>query len=113
MVKNLPASAGDLRDMSLHWVRGWQPAPEFLPGNPHGQRSLMGSTESTHTHTHTTHMNIGVHIYFLTAAAAKSLQSCPTLCNPMDCSLPGFSVHGIFQATVLEWGAIAFSLFLN
>ena len=48
MVKNLPASAGDLRDMSLHWVRGWQPAPEFLPGNPHGQRSLMGSTESTH-----------------------------------------------------------------
>ena len=36
-------------------------------------------------------------------------QSCPTLCNPMDCSPPGFSVHGIFQATVLEWGAIALS----
>ena len=35
-------------------------------------------------------------------------QSCPTLCNPMDCSPPGFSVHGIFQARVLEWGAIAF-----
>ena len=43
------------------------------------------------------------------SAAAKSLQSCPTLCDPMDCSLPGFSVHGIFQARVLEWGAIAFS----
>ena len=43
------------------------------------------------------------------AAAAKSIQSCPTLCNPMDCSLPGFYIHGIFQATVLEWGAIAFS----
>ena len=43
-------------------------------------------------------------------AAAKSLQSCPTLCDPMDCSLPGFSVHGIFQARVLEWGAIAFSI---
>ena len=42
------------------------------------------------------------------AAAAKSLQSCPTLCDPMDCSLPGSSVHGIFQATVLEWGAIEF-----
>ena len=42
------------------------------------------------------------------AAAAKSLQSCPTLRNPMDCSLPGSSVHGIFQARVLEWGAIAF-----
>ena len=36
-------------------------------------------------------------------------QSCPTLCDPMDCSLPGSSVHGIFQATVLEWIAIFFS----
>ena len=34
---------------------------------------------------------------------AKSLQSCPTLCNPMDCSLPSFSVHGILQARILEW----------
>ena len=34
---------------------------------------------------------------------------CPILCDPMDCSLPGSSVHGIFQARVLEWGAIAFS----
>ena len=36
-------------------------------------------------------------------------QSCPTLSDPMDCSLPVSSVHGIFQARVLEWGAIAFS----
>ena len=36
-------------------------------------------------------------------------QSCPTLRDPMDCSLPGSSVHGIFQARVLEWGTIAFS----
>ena len=36
-------------------------------------------------------------------------QLCPTLSDPMDCSLPGFSVHRIFQARVLEWGAIAFS----
>ena len=36
-------------------------------------------------------------------------QSCPTLSNPMDSSLPGSSAHGIFQARVLEWGAIAFS----
>ena len=36
-------------------------------------------------------------------------QLCPTLCDPMDCSPPGSSVHGIFQARVLEWGAIAFS----
>ena len=36
-------------------------------------------------------------------------QSCPTLGDPMDCSLPGSSIHGIFQARVLEWVAIAFS----
>ena len=36
-------------------------------------------------------------------------QSCPTLCDPMDCSLPGSSVHGLFQARVLEWVAISFS----
>jgi len=47
------------------------------------------------------------------AAAAKSLQLCPTLCDPMDCSLPGSSVHGIFQARVLESGAIAFSNMLS
>ena len=38
-------------------------------------------------------------------------QSCPTLSDPMDCNLQGSSVHGIFQARVLEWGAIAFSLY--
>ena len=42
------------------------------------------------------------------AAAAKSLQSCPTASDPMDCSLPGSSVHGIFQVGVLEWVTIAF-----
>ena len=50
-------------------------------------------------------------MYRCAAAAAKSLQSCLTLRNPMDCSLPGSSVHGIFQARVLEWGAIAFSMY--
>ena len=48
------------------------------------------------------------HVY---AAAAKALQSCPTLCDPMDCSPPGSSIHGVFQARVLEWGAIAFSIY--
>ena len=38
-------------------------------------------------------------------------QSCPTPSDPMDCSLPGSSIHRIFQARVLEWGAIAFSVF--
>ena len=43
----------------------------------------------------------------------KSLHSCPTPRDPMDCSLSGSSVHGIFQARVLEWGAIAFSIALT
>ena len=41
--------------------------------------------------------------------ASEVAQSCPTLCNPMDCSLPGFSVHGILQARILEWVTISFS----
>ena len=51
--------------------------------------------------------------YLVLIAACESesevAQSCPTLCNPMDCSLPCSSVHGIFQARVLEWVAISFS----
>ena len=46
------------------------------------------------------------HLLKLPAATAKSLQSCPTHCDPMDCSPLGFSVHGILQARILEWVAI-------
>ena len=57
--------------------------------------------------------NTGVGCHFLHCVKVKSesdvAQSCPTLSNPMDCSLSGSSTHGIFQARVLEWGAIAFS----
>ena len=51
----------------------------------------------------------GTNINNLRYADVLSLQSCPTLRDPMDCSLPGSSIHGIFQARVLEWVAIAFS----
>ena len=47
------------------------------------------------------------------AAAAKSRQSYPILSDPMGHSPPGSSVHGIFQARVLEWGAIAFSIYVT
>ena len=58
--------------------------------------------------------NTGVGCHFrLQCMKVKSesevVQSCPTLSDPMDCHLPGSSVHGIFQARVLEWGAFAFS----
>ena len=44
---------------------------------------------------------------------SEVIQLCPTLSDPMDCSPPGPSIHGIFQARVVEWGAIAFSVFLE
>ena len=58
--------------------------------------------------------NTGVgHHFLLQCVKGKSesevTQSCPTLSDPMDCSLPGYTIHGIFQARVLEWAAIAFS----
>ena len=58
--------------------------------------------------------NIGVGCHFLlqcmrVKSESEVAQSCPILSDPMDCSLPGSSIHGIFQARVLEWGAIAFS----
>ena len=60
------------------------------------------------------HKNTGVGCHFLlqcmkVKSESEVAQSCPTLHDPMDCSLPGSSVHGIFQARVLEWVAIAFS----
>ena len=61
--------------------------------------------------------NTGVGCHFLlqcmkVKSESEVTQSCPTLSDPMDCSLPGSSIHGIFQARVLEWGAIALLLLL-
>ena len=60
-------------------------------------RGGWGELGKSHWHIHTA------------AAAAKSLQSCPTLCDPIDGSPPGFAIPGILQAKTLEWVAIAFS----
>ena len=67
-------------------------------------RSVMSNSSRPH----------GVGCYFLlqwikVKSESEVTQLCPTLSDPMDCSLPGSSVYGIFQARVLEWGAIAFS----
>ena len=56
--------------------------------------------------------NTGMGYHFLlqcmkVKSESEAAQSCPTLSNPMDCSLPGSSIHRIFQAGVLDWGAIA------
>ena len=63
---------------------------------PTCKRMKLDSLQPTHT----------PHIIIKESEVA---QTCPTLCDPMDCSLPGFSVQGIFQARVLEWVAISFS----
>ena len=60
--------------------------------------------------------NTGVGCHFLlqcmkVKSESEVIQSCPTLRNRMDCSLPGSSIHGTFQARVLEWGATAFSIY--
>ena len=55
------------------------------------------------------YIHIIFQIIFHCAAAAKSLQLCPTLCDPIDGSPPGFPVPGILQARTLEWVAISFS----
>ena len=61
--------------------------------------------------------NTGVGCHFIlqcmkVKSESEVAQSCLTLSDPMDCSLPGFSIHGICQARELEWGAIAFSKFV-
>ena len=67
-----------------------------------------------HLYTKKPGKNTGVGCHFLlqcrkVKSESEVAQSCLTLSDPMDCSLPGSSIHGIFQARVLEWGAIAFS----
>ena len=74
-----------------------------IDGSPPGSRPWDSPGKNT---------GMGCH-FLLQCMKVKSesevRQSCPTLGDPMDCSPPGSSVHGIFQARVLEWGAIAFS----
>ena len=70
---------------------------------------------SLETHRHRTppatsgHTGVGLTDGLTHMLHAQSLQSCPTLCDPKDCSLPGSSVHGILQATILEWVAMSSS----
>ena len=111
----------------IHWRRAWQPTPVFLPGEFHGQRSLAGYSLWGHRVGHNwsnlaqwewqrlrrIFLRIskggGRQTVKYNAAAAKSLQSCPTLCDPIDGSPPGSPVPGILQARTLEWVAISFS----
>ena len=70
---------------------------KIMASGPITSRQIDGETVET------------VSDFIFAAAAAKSLQSCPTLCDPIDSSPPGFHVPGILQARTLEWVAISFS----
>ena len=85
-------------------------------GRTTGWKEHTHAHTNTHLHMHVHHMHTHKHgrAYMCTtshmyAGAAKSLQSCPTLCDPIDGSPPGSSVPGILQARTLEWVAISFS----
>ena len=54
-------------------------------------------------------LTLEIYLTFLEVKWSELAQSCPTLCDPMDCSPPGSSIHGILQARILEWVAISFS----
>ena len=69
-------------------------------------KGLSGLPRDTHRGSHQVEFQTQVN---LAAAAAKSLQSCPTLCDPIDGTPPGSPVPGILQARTLEWVALAFS----
>ena len=102
MIKNPPANAGDTSRCTFEswggktpWSRKWQSTPVFLLGKFHGQRSLVGYspwvhkksglTEHMHTHTHNNYIYPG-------CCCSSVSKSCPTLSNPMDCSMSGFLV---------------------
>ena len=93
VVKNLPANAGDIFHPwvgKIPWRMKWQPSPIFLPKKSQGQ---LSNSEATTT------------VGFLCAECPQLLCHVP-LCDPMDCSLPGSSVHRIFQARIMEWVTI-------
>ena len=90
-------------------MRASVPGPE-----PMGESGENSGPSSTFSHTSSVaYINSlassKVHAAAVAAAAAKSLQSCPILCNPIDGSPPGSTVPGILQARTLEWVAISFS----
>ena len=117
VVKNPPANAGDRRDAVLILRLGRSPRGGF--GNPlqHSclenpmDRGAWRATFHTVTKSWTQVKQLSMHTgeSYAAAAAARLLQSCPTLCDPIDGSPPGSPVPGILQARTLDWVAISFS----
>ena len=95
-------SPGKNTEVGCHALLQIFPTKGLNPGLLHCRQILYRISQGKHLNTTAA-----------AAAAAKSLQSCPTLCDPIDGSPLGSSVPGILQARVLEWGAIAFSRYYH
>ena len=89
---------GDHRSSPAQSFYNCGPSPPFL----------TSSSSTIYIYIHA-HKYIYTHIFIYIAPMCVCAQSCPTLCDSMDCSPPGSSVHGILQARILEWVAISFS----
>ena len=115
VLHNLPEFA----QTHVHWVSdAIQPShpllsPSSLALNLSQHQGLFQSVGSSHQVAKV----LVLQLQYLSSQWMKSkvsvAQSCPTLCNPMDCSPPGSSIHGIFQASVLEWVAIPLNIPMN
>ena len=116
MVKNLPANAEDTGSERCPGVRNGNPPQYSRLGNP-GQRSrCLGLwkrwtwlRDRTTIKRHILYRAITQGKGLLIISESEAAQSCPTLCDPMDCSPPGSSIHGILQARILERAASSFS----
>ena len=91
---------GILQARILEWVAMFSSQGSYQPG-------ITPGSPAFHAILH--HWALGKPSRYIAAAAAKSLQSCPTLCDPIDGSPPGSPVPGILQERTLEWVAISFS----
>ena len=87
-------------------LHGLEPARLLCSWNSPGKNTGMGSRSLLQEVILTQELNPGL---LHCESESEVAQSCLTLCDPMDCSLPGSTIHGIFQARILEWVAISFS----
>ena len=126
LVKNPPGRPGfDLWVGKIPWRREQLPTPVFWPGEFHGLYSPWGHRESDTTEWLSLSLlsfwdnwfiqfldiflTVYMSIFRGNKVKVKVARLCPTLCNPMDCNSSGSFVHGILQATILEWVTISFS----
>ena len=107
------------KEMAIHsstlaWKIPWMEEPDRLQSmgsqrvgpKPHPHDSTLGESSREAQ----SGRRLLVHTYhYITPSESEVTQSCPTLCDPVDCSLSGSSIHGILQARILEWVAISFS----